>query len=120
MVLLRFIRLNSGMFKIMCIDKKFSSFPYMLVYHLVDIHYKKESRKEIFQVILSALIDMTTALDFCASLGQPINESVVIPHIPVLSGTSFDLLFVTFCYMIYESEEFAPHFQHFLAILKNM
>jgi hypothetical protein len=92
---------------------------YMLIYYLVDI-YNSGMRSGLFEILTALILELSSSKEYCTNLKEPIQESVLITGIPIVSGSYADLFFVTFSYLMIESDQHMGYFANFLAILKNL
>lgn len=102
------------------LKNKFGSLVYVAVSYLVKEHFSKNQNKTLYELLLTFLIEFTSKKEICVSLNNTINESVVIPEIPVVAGSSIDLLMVAISNLIMDAEQFTPYLFNFAAILRNM
>ena len=84
----------------------------MLIYYLVDI-YNSGMRSGLFEILTALILELTSHWYYCLSLNQKIQESVLISGIPIVSGTYNDLFFVTFTYLMIESDQHMGYFANF-------
>jgi hypothetical protein len=118
--MIRLCHLNEKVRDILSSNPKFGSLIYVMVSYFVKEHYAKQRNSTIYELVLTFLIEFTSKKTLCASLNQLINESVVIAEIPVVSGSSADLLFVVMSHLVTESLNFDPYLYNLIAIMRNM
>lgn len=119
-ILIRLCHLNEKAREILSSNPKFTSLIYVIVSYFVKEHFAKPRNVALYELSLTFLIEYTSKTGLCASLNRLINESVVIPEIPVVSGSSADLLLVVMSYLITEAPNKDPYLYNFIAILRNM
>jgi hypothetical protein len=99
---------------------KYGSLVYVAVSYLVREHFSKNQNRATYELMLTFLLEYTSKKEICISLNNTINESVVIAEIPVVAGSSIDLLMVAICNLIMDAEQFTHYLFNFAAILRNM
>ena len=72
---------------------------YMIIYYLVDI-YNTGMRSGLFEILTALILELSSNKNYCLNLNEQIQESVLIPGIPIVSGSYMDLFFVTFAYLM--------------------
>lgn len=65
-------------------------------------------------------MELSADKNYCFNLNQPLEESVMIDQLPVVTGSYMDLLFVSFCYFLIDSQSYQPYFDNLFAIMKNL
>lgn len=118
--LMRFSRLNEKFIRATINAKKYGSLVYLLIKYLCEEVYSKEDNHFTVEVILSYLIQETGQRDFCCWLNDPVPESVIIPQISVVSGSSIDLIIVALCQLVSEKQEVGKWTFNYLAIMRNV
>ena len=92
----------------------------MLVNYLVAEFYDKEPRRRLIDLAIVFLMDLTSDYSSGVALNAPLGESILIPQLPVIAGSSVDLIVVAVCHLLEDCLLAENYSMNLLAILKNM
>lgn len=116
----RLTHLNQRAKKAITESPKLQGIPYMVVYYLVSEFYAKEPRRRLIDLAIVFLMDLTSDYSIGVALNAPLAESILITQLPVIAGSSVDLLVVAVCHLIDDCPLVEYYMMNLLAILKNM
>lgn len=119
-LLTRLCRLNDRVKTVLSSNEKFSSLIYVVISYFVKEHYSKQRNTILYELTLTFLIEYTSKSSLCIGLNRVINESVVIPEVPVISGSSADLLIVVMSHLVVETANYDPLIFNYIAIMRNV
>ncbi len=119
-LLSRLVHLNPRAKKAVTENPKLQGIPYMLVYYLVSEFYAKEPRRRLIDIAVTFLMDITSDFSAGVALNTPLAESILISQLPVIAGSSVDLIVVAVCHLLDDCPLVESYSMNLLAVLKNM
>lgn len=118
----RLVHLNDNVKHILTANNKYRGLPYMMVYYLLKSQTVpvKVSDIKLCEMCIILLMELTCSHILPRMMNEPVNESIIIPHIPVVAGSSYDMIVVASCYLLGERERhMVPFYLHLIGLIKN-